>query len=59
MRPDEPLRGNAGGAKNSARRGSIHLVRLIRAGFEPFRACGISLVYLNSPWPSPTRTFRN
>jgi len=30
----EPL---IGGAKNSARPRCIHLIRLIRAGFEPFR----------------------
>jgi hypothetical protein len=35
----EPL---IGGAKNSARPRCIHLIRLIRAGFEPFRARDIA-----------------
>jgi hypothetical protein len=35
----EPL---IGGAQNSARPRCIHLIRLIRAGFEPFRARDIA-----------------
>ena len=38
-----------GGAKNSARRRRVYLIRLIRAGFEPFRVRDIAPAFIKSP----------